>query len=358
MPKKAARSFRVMTFDGTSASGGTGFIAIGLIQAMQRELDSRGDFGSIVDEVDVYAGTSAGAVNAMLFAMHDSPKEALDHAIDFWTGFINVNKKGITVRRELGAFLGQAALVSTEPLRRYLIAHFGRDTTLRMLKKNVIIPTFQLDNGNPNQRSWKPKVYVNFDNDEPDLDERIVDVILRSGSPPILTPIYHGLDGNGPGFVDGGIYANNPAMVAVTQLCAELELPLNRDRNILLLSVGNGDSPAHVISNPVNGFADWGYAPWLVNLSSPALALFMILESGLMAIDYECQMILRDKYRRIDPFLPGRITLRDGYEIPETIEQVLDLPNVRQQVEDSADWIMKSEWFEDAPRAAKARRSR
>ncbi len=345
MPKLGSQEYRVLTFDGTSASGGTGFIAIGLILEIQRHMKARGELGSILDQVDVFAGTSAGAVNAMLFAMHDSPKEALDHALDFWQGFTDVNRQGITVCREISTMLGQAALVSTEPLRDFLIAHFGRDTTLGMMKKNVIIPTFQLDNGDPQQRSWKPKVYANFADDEPDLNELVVDVILRSGSPPIMTPVYQGLSGTGPGFVDGGIYANNPALLAVTQVCAEMGRPLNSDRNILVLSIGNGDSPEFLSPTMVDGFADWGYAKWLFGSGNPGALLYMILESGLMAIDYECQTLLGDKYRRIDPCLTGRITVLEGSEILEAIGQVLALPNVQQRVKETADWLMKSEWL-------------
>nr|MDP9362224.1 hypothetical protein [Acidobacteriota bacterium] len=84
---------------------------------------------------------------------------------------------------------------------------------------------------------------------------------------------------------------------------------------------------------------------WLFGSGNPGALLYMILESGLMAIDYECQTLLGDKYQRIDPYLTGRITVLEGSGIPEAIGQVLALPNVQQRVKETADWLMKSEWL-------------
>lgn len=346
MPKANGPKFRVLCFDGSSASGGTGYVAVGMLEQIDSLLRAGGQNESLLDAADVFAGTSAGAANAVLFAMHDNPHDALEGAIDFWKGMLEMSKSGMTVRREISALLGQAALVSTVPMQKYLISHFGATTTMGDLKRKVIIPTFQLDNERKgDQRTWKPKIYKNFDENEHDRDELVVDVVMRSGSPPVLTPIYQGLDKKGPGFVDGGIYANNPSMIAIAQMYRELRKDTNREHDLLVLSLGNGDAPNYLAPEFEGGFGDWGYAPWFLKLSNLGIGMYMILESGLMAIDYECHILLGESYRRVDPHLPHELSLHSGVEIPEVLESVLSLPECRRQIREAADWLNRKGWF-------------
>jgi len=349
MAKAHGPKFRVLCFDGSSASGGTGYVAIGMLQQIENLLQTAGQKECLLDWVDVFAGTSAGAANAVLFAMHDNPYDALDGAIDFWKGMLEMSKSGMSVGREISAMVGRSALVSTVPMQKFLISHFGESTTLGDLKHKVIIPAFQLDNEEEgDRRSWKPKIYKNFDEHEEDRDELVVDVVMRSGSPPVLTPIYQGLKKQGPGFVDGGIYANNPAMVAIAQMYRELRKETNREHDLLVLSLGNGDAPNYLAPELVDGYADWGYAPWFLKLSNLGIGMYMILESGLMAIDYECQVLLGENYRRLDPHLPHELSLHSGVEIPEVLEMVLSLPECQKRMREAVGWLTRMGWIPQA----------
>jgi hypothetical protein len=125
------------------------------------------------------------------------------------------------------------AKYDTEILKNMLTKKFG-DMRLRDLKKKgnsishtntsfltfhiVLVPSFQLDNMDPSfpsagsepkiNRRWVPRFFHNL-NDSDSLDEKVVDVALRSSAAPTYFGIYQG-------YVDGGVFANNPALCAIT----------------------------------------------------------------------------------------------------------------------------------------------
>ncbi len=348
------RQFRVLSLDGTSTSGGSGYLAIGMLRQLQYMCSNRG-LASLLNAVDVFAGTSAGAANACLFALYEKPEEALDRAIAFWEGLIDVTYKlGISPLRELGAVIGKCAVVSTENLRSYFISHFGETTRLIDLKKKVVIPAFQLDSRNPSHRAWKPKVFHNFGGlEEPDSVERVVDVVMRSGSPPILTPIYQGLMEQGPGYVDGGIFANNPSLVALAQVLGEFQDGDWKGQGSLddvrILSLGTGDAPVYLSPRMSDGFADWGYAGWLLRPTDLGTLVYAMLDSGVMATTHMAYRILGNRYQRVNPILPGQIRVSSGRQVPEAILKVLALPNTQEQLRATVDWAVESGWVPKPP---------
>lgn len=91
----------------------------------------------------------------------------------------------------------------------------------------VLVPAFQLDNMDPKapsadtvtstNRRWIPRFFHNLNNSE-SLDEKVVDIALRSSAAPTYFPIYQG-------FVDGGVFANNPALCAITTALSAGTIP-------------------------------------------------------------------------------------------------------------------------------------
>ncbi len=270
--------------------------------AVLKRLEQR--FPGLLDRVDVLAGTSAGAISALMLAAAKDRKAALDYAIEFWQ---NPALFKSNVARELGALAGFMAFLDNQTMRAALDEVFG-DMILSELDCLVAIPAFKLDNESPNpaHRCWMPQVQHNFhgarllDPDDHFEDWRVADVALRSASLPISVPVYQN-------YVDGGLFANNPCLATVTQLKWDGIVATLAD--VRVLSVGVGRNPKYLPEQR----ADWGYRQWLLDPKDPLLFVQLALEGPDEAISLQCRALLGDAhYLRIDPPLASAESLLAG----------------------------------------------
>jgi uncharacterized protein len=349
---------RILSLDGSSVSGGEGFVGAGMLRALKTMIPAN---QTLLGKVDLIAGTSAGAFNALFFAMYENPDDGLDAAIEFWGDVVGTNRKGFSMLRVLRALAGQSAFLSSTPMKDFFISHFGANTRLGDLKRKVAIPSFMLDGKRKTVRSWKAKVFHNGGPpNNPDLEARVVDVAMRSGSGPLLWPIYQGIDETGSGYVDGGIYANNPGIVALAQCVrllsvgdapADAPIPFKAPslEGILLLSMGNGYTSSYVAPNFCRGLADWGYSEWLLAIKDPFLLVKMMLESGVDATDYECRVLLARQYFRNNPLVDKPITANNLQQVEQAIEQILASPSTDQMLKNTTLWLDHSGWTDGEP---------
>lgn len=355
---------RILSMDGTSISGGEGYVTVGMLRGLRRMLASRSDSRTLLDQVDLFVGNSAGAVNAALFASEENPDDALDKAIEFWGEIASMTRKGLSITRVVRALTGSSSLLDSTHMRQLVSRYFG-DKRLRDLPKKVAIPAFQLDGLRKGVRSWKAKIFHNTGReDDPDMNELVVDVLMRSGSPPLIYPIYQSITGQGSGYVDGALYANNPALVGLAQVIHNLSQhsgeQVSEARNepepaglagILLLSMGNGIKSAYVSPNFQDGIADWGFSKWLATLNPPMLLVRMVLEAGEDAVDYQCRMILRSTYCRLNPAVGKRLVAFSPQQVESALEQVLGMPSTQETLESALQWLSRSGWLEPRSRA-------
>lgn len=343
------KPLRIVSIDGSTPLGGNGYLAAGVLKDLRSRLDGS-TRNSFLNNVDLFAGNSAGAWNALFFAMHDDPDDALDDVLNFWQEVVNEmppSRQAIPLLRLAGAAVGASAVVNTEPVRQFFIRYFGQ-TRMRDLKKKVMITSFQLDNEDPERRCWKPKIFHNLFDGDQDLDELVLDVALRSGSPPVVDPIYQGLNGTGPTFIDGGVFANNPSMCALAQIrhLGELRPDVAAEFDkILLYSVGNGHTFMYVDPRTRNGMANWGYAQWMFNPLDPAKLLYLMLDANVLAVDYQCRHILRDNYHRTSIRLQKPVGL-DEVDVNQGVQQMLDAPGASKEIEAAKLWLEKNAWFQ------------
>lgn len=298
--------FRILAMDGSSWSGGLGYIAAGMLQRM-KVLVQRQPGKTLLNNVHVFAGTSGGAWNALFFAKHADPDDALNDVLDFWQMTVDrmpaVDKRTVSPLRELSAFTGGSAVVNTRLVRDFFIDYFGRKTKLGDLKHKVVIPAFQLDNQNPRRRRWKAKIFNNMHPNDPDLEQLVVDVAMRTSSPPVIDPIFQSITYKGPGYIDGGVFANDPALIALAQVLHELERDHDEANmsDIRLMSLGNGQSIRYVAPKFKNGMADWGFRRWLVDPFNAFALVDLLMQANMMSTSYQCRCFLRKGYIRVDP---------------------------------------------------------
>lgn len=308
-------TYRILSLDG---GGLRGLISARLLQRLNDEPAIAG----WLDSVDLFAGTSTGGILALGLADGRPPEEIVSlykdrgkkiFKDDLWDDF-----------RDLGRTVG--AEYSHKGLEKELKNIF-ENKTLADLPKRVAIPTFDLDNKSPipEKRSWKPKIFHNFTGDDSDGVERAADVALYTSLAPTFFPSVDG-------YIDGGVFANNPSIVAISQVISHKNTPLERaDLNeIVLLSVGTGVSLKYINGKKL----DWGYAQW-------AKPLLNILMDGVAGVsDYQAQQLLGDRYRRL------QIIFKPNESIPlDAVDKVEEMDDIASNFELSGvvDWI-KSKW--------------
>lgn len=246
---------------------------------------------------DLFAGTSAGGISAMIVAAEDDPATGLDRAIRFWEaspGFVR------RARHTAASFAGTGALYSNRSLRLAL-QHVLGDKRLRDLPHKVLVASMQLDSktSNPEYRSWRPRSLSNLEVEGGAyLNGLAVDIALRSAAAPMIWPVYQG-------YVDGGLFANDPSMLALTRVLDERRdpsTPGGHAREILddisLFSVGEGQVPHYIQA----GTENWGYWHWMFHHRRQGALLELALNSTAEAISEQCRMLLGDhQYYRLNP---------------------------------------------------------
>jgi patatin-like phospholipase/acyl hydrolase len=303
--------YRILSLDG---GGLRGLITARLLD----RLNNTSEISGWLSEVDLYAGTSTGGILALALAVGKSPDEIC-------TLYKDKGKKIFDDSiwddiRDLGKTIG--ADYDNKNLKTELKRIFGA-TKLSEISKKVAIPTFDLDNEakTPADRTWKPKIFHNFTGEDSDGEALAADVALYTSSAPTYFP-------SADGYIDGGVYANNPSIIAIAQAISKSNDVPERAQldDLVMLSAGTGVSLTYIKGKNLN----WGYAQWIKPLIS-------VLMDGVAGIsDYQANELLAGRYYRLqivfDPAetIPmdavGKLDRMDeiasGYDISGTVQWI------------------------------------
>ena len=390
-----ANAIKVLAMD-----GGNGINTAVLLSRLEAASSQQ----NYLNQTDIFAGTSAGGINALFFAAADNPTAALAHIQQFWTEVNNSILEGIKADQvvqkavagvkshplnpllsdhwqEIGAEIfrtvlgvgealtGWRSLFLNDILKKFLIKYFGESKTLKSLKRGVIVVCFELDNRKLGiERSWTPRLFTNLPytppgahgsmkkGSQPDMDERIVDLAMRTSAAPLELPIYQSMEGSTgkSGYVDGGLVANNPAMIALASIVGTLaggtarhpaQSPAKSLSQIHLLSVGTGRNlvgTAQFLDPEFNGgSATWGYRQWLLDPGNPLVLIDAFLQAGSGAVTWECDIFMGERqFHRLD--VPLRHMCVPGD------------PETEARVERAGKWLDTTGWFTEGPRGLAA----
>lgn len=303
--------YRILSLDG---GGIRGLLTAILLERLETEVPGW------LDKADLMTGTSTGGIIALGLAHGLKPKELREL----------YEKKGPAIFddswwddvKDIGAVLGSD--YDNKNLTKELRMIFGT-TKLKDLRKKVLVPAFDLDNEDkdPKDRSWKPKFFHNFPGDDSDGEELAMKVALYTSAAPTYFPTVDG-------YIDGGVFANNPSMAALaqTQDSRSFQNPPGLDE-IVLLSIGTGRSLFRIEGKNL----DWGYAQW-------AKPLINIMMDGVAGVsDYQCRQILGDNYLRISPAFPPdkAIPLDAVKDIPELVSFAVSV-----DITETIRWLRKT----------------
>ena len=304
--------YRILSLDG---GGIRGALSAAILDRLEAACPG------FLSKVDLFAGTSTGGLLAL----------GLAHGVELRKIRDLYEKKGSKVFDDswlddvidLGQIVG--AQYSNRNLEQELRQLLGK-TTLAQLRKKVLITAFDLDNESRTERSWKPKLFHNFPGEDSDGEVLAYKVGLYTSAAPSYFPSVDG-------YVDGGVFANNPSMCALAQTQDPRFGITPKLSDVLLLSIGTGASPTYIQGKHL----DWGYAQW----AKPLVTL--ILDGVNRIAHYQCQMILGAQYHRIQPEFPA------SPPIPlDAVRQVPTIVKIADEFEYSAtiDWLCKH-WMTD-----------
>ena len=315
------RKFRILSLDG---GGVRGYLSIRLLENVEKHLNEKeGNVKPLGKRFDLIVGTSTGAIIAGLLAIGKSAKEIREiYEEDIQIIFGNQVKRN---------FLSRIIFSKYKPneLQKKADRYFG-NITFEDVETDLIVTSVDISN-------MKPRFYKSTfaDNNKERANERLASAIVASASAPSFFPVARDLE-HSDYLIDGGIVANNPSMVGLTDA-----LTFKRDskrgtpkpsglQDILLLSIGTGNQTEKAYD--LKPLLDAGILDWLIQpplgkykMNSPLIEIMMFSQAKL--IEFQTKTLLETysgTYRRINPMLVSKIKLDDAKCLSE-LKNISDL---------------------------------
>lgn len=190
--------FKILSIDG---GGIKGVFPAAFLASIEKTLDG----APISSFFDLIAGTSTGGIIALALGLGLRAKEVL--------GFYERYGPAIFPRKTPWWLLGPAKY-EVKPLRDALDKTFG-SRLLGDSSRRLLIPSFNATTG-------RIHIFKTAHHPRLQLDYKIsaVEVALATSAAPVFFPPHH--SGQEVTFIDGGIWANNPVGLAVTEAISML----------------------------------------------------------------------------------------------------------------------------------------
>lgn len=264
--------FQILALDG---GGAKALFAAHVLARLEQDLGV-----SIRNSFDLIAGTSAGGIVALALGAGLAPSEIITHFKSLVeTVFPSTRRRWWRWPRRL-----TSPIYDADALRTALEDVLG-DTKLGESAKRLVIPAWDVQSGTVHifktphhrrlRRDWKLPM---------------VDVALATSAAPLYFPAARVDDHR---LIDGGVWANNPSVVAITEAVSMLNVPLQAIR---VLNVGTIDQlTIHPKRLDRGGLLNWAkpIAPLILNAGS---------RGGQGIAEH---LIGKDNYTRFDATVPG-----------------------------------------------------
>ncbi|NJK76537.1 MAG: patatin [Richelia sp. CSU_2_1] len=295
---------RILSIDGGGIRGIIpAQVAVRLEEKLQQKsgnLDAR-----IADYFDLIAGTSAGGILTCIYLYPDpenphKPRWTAEDALNFTIGSgRDVFKTSFwQTLKSLDGLVDEK--YASDALEKYFLKNF-EDCKLSELLKPCLITSYDVERR-------KATFFNQMDGRKtPDRDFFIRDVARATSAAPsyFQIPKIRSMTGESYALVDGGVFANNPALCAYAEVRHEFRIPDDRPdkgptaKEMVILSLGTGEAEKKY---PYEEVKDWGQVEWIEPLID-------ILMSGISeTVNYQLIQIYDaiekpHQYLRINPNL-------------------------------------------------------
>ncbi|CAL5383688.1 unnamed protein product [Camellia sinensis] len=303
----------ILSIDGGGIRGIIPATILTYLESQFQELD--GEDARLADYFDVIAGTSTGGlVTAMLTApnKNDRPLFAAKDIKHFYLEHspkIFPQKRGLfrSIRNMLKLLRGPK--YNGKYLRGIIREKFG-EIRLHQTLTNVVIPTFDI-------KHLQPTIFSTYEvKRSPYLDARLSDICISTSAAPTYLPAHHFKNQDSEGnvrefnLIDGGVAANNPALVAISQVTKQIFhenpdffpiKPMDYGR-FLVISIGTGSAKVEKKYNAKMA-AKWSVLDWLLHGGSTPL-FDVFTQASADMIDFHNSVVFQalhseDNYLRI-----------------------------------------------------------
>ncbi len=313
---KDTKNFKVLSIDG---GGLRGLYSASFLQGLANLASNRFntnivDFGK---EFDLIVGTSTGAILGCGLAYGIPLREIIDF-------YINVGNKIFPrplPKSKLQLLLQNRRKLNQQgdkALKQALQGAFGDETLASIYERKeigVVIPSLNLTT----HKSWVFKTPHDSTSSHRDDAYSLVDVCLASSAAPVYRSLAvikkPGKSSTKNMFVDGGLWANNPILVALIE---SLRIADSK-QDIQIFSLGTSAAPNGSMHNPEK--PHWGLTEW--GFGSKAIELSMDAQTGVA--EEMANMLAKNIDRNI------KITRFPEPSIPREHAKLLGLDNASKQ---------------------------
>ena len=286
----------ILSIDG---GGIRGIIPAAILDYLEKKIqeiqnDPRIRIGNLVDFV---AGTSTGSILGSLMllpcskSVHPTPKYAMQEIIELYVKYgpqIFYRNLWHSIKTLGGIFGSKYPSSNIENPLIQMSNHYK----MKDLIKPCLFTGYDINKRQIN-------IYTNQDKNDKYSNYYIKDIIRGSSSiPGYFSPAYfrEGLDTHT--VIDGGIFANNPSVIAFLEF-SKINPDINPN-NILMISLGTGKSKNMNFSYETT--KKWGITLWIYPI------IDIILSGSSEIADYEMKKLFDtnerpDNYKRINPIL-------------------------------------------------------
>ncbi|KAH0684009.1 hypothetical protein KY289_021761 [Solanum tuberosum] len=303
----------VLSIDGGGIRGIIPATILSFLESQLQELD--GSDARLADYFDVMAGTSTGGLVTAMLTAPDENNRPLYAAKDI-TPFYLENCPKIFPQKS-GLFTPIRNIVQTLIGSKYdgkylheVVKEKLKDTRLSNTITNVVIPTFDI-------KKLQPTIFSTYETKRAACyDAKLSDICIGTSAAPTYLPAHYFKVEDGKDnvrehhLIDGGVAANNPGLIAISEVSKEIFKnnpdfypikPMEYGR-FLVISLGTGAAKYEQKYNSSMA-AKWGIVEWLLHKgSNPLIEVFT--QSSADMVDYHNSVVFQalrseDSYLRI-----------------------------------------------------------
>jgi patatin-like phospholipase/acyl hydrolase len=273
--------FQILSLDG---GGIKGLFSAAVLAAIEEDLDVH-----IVDHFDLIAGTSTGGIIAIALGLGLRPREIVEFYL----------REGPAVFSKRFGWKSLQHWVyrkfSSVPIETALKRYF-KEKRFGDSKKRLVIPSYNIG---------ADDVYVfrtaHHERLRRDYKVAAWKVAMATSAAPTFFPAVRTVDNTR--LVDGGVWANNPVMVALIEAHCVLNIPLEQ---IAILSIGTSDVVSQRSTNLDNG----GIFAW----ASGSAAVNVIMRGQSLSAANQARFLLgEERFERLNPKVTANEFSLDGF---------------------------------------------
>lgn len=279
-----SKCFQILSLDG---GGIKGVFSAAVLAYFEDDLKT-----IIANHFDLIVGTSTGGIIALALSLGYKPREILE--------FYVANGRGIFRGSPFSCIKHLfSSKYSPRPLERALKNYF-KDYRLSDCKKRVIIPSYNLSEDDV--YLFKTPHHTDFCRD---YNIPLWKVAMATTAAPTYFPSFNEIDNLR--LIDGGVWANNPTLIGITEAIKVLKIDISE---IKVLSLGTTKD----IKNRRNKLNKGGLSQWMHD------GIDLLMHGQSTAAFNTSKLILgSDKIVRINPTVPDGLFKLDKLNIDKLI---------------------------------------